>query len=98
VKPYPACPSRPQLDVLSEKLTVPGKKTVWWPWRKPAETPTWNEAFVARLILETADGDIKAHPEIKELADRIVGLAAAVDQSFSSTGIRVPLASEPTAC
>ena len=85
---YPACPARPQLEVISQKLTG-GKNSSSWPWYKWADTPTCDEAFVARLVLETAEGDIKAHPEICQLADRIVSLVSAVDEALGPTASNV---------
>jgi len=56
-----------------------GRKSVWWPCWQYVETRSWGPEFAARHIIESPSGDVESHPDMQDLARRIVQLAEAVE-------------------
>jgi hypothetical protein len=56
-----------------------GSSTYDWPWWKYAEPVDWSPEMLASLVLESPTGSIIDHPRIKDLIDRMIALAEAID-------------------
>ena len=77
-EPGLGCKARPRLADLGKKVSS-GRKSPWWAWWQHTDTRDWGPEFAARLVIESPTGEVDHHPEIQELARRIVQLAEAVE-------------------
>jgi hypothetical protein len=80
-----ACAARPAIERAVRKV-VGGSKTSWWPWWSHSSTRHWGPEFSAKLILHSPSGQVCDHPEIVELAERLVTLGECIDQALSKSG------------
>lgn len=77
-----ASPARKKLEDMTRSIPG-GKKTPYWPWMQEVAEPYWGPEFAARLIIESATGEVEAHPEVQELGRLFVEMAATVDRLLS---------------
>jgi hypothetical protein len=77
-RPQCVCMARPRL----ENLDVANFKRDPWGWWRLAETKDWDLQFVARILLEAPDADVRKHREIQELAATLAQLVQAVDRAL----------------
>jgi hypothetical protein len=75
------CEARPKLESLREKV-VGGRKDAWWPWWQFTAIKDWSPEFAARVVIESSKGEVGQHPDIQEVARRIVQLAEAVEEAL----------------
>lgn len=76
-----------QRYLIDEYLKSKGiweKKSDWWPTYKDlaGSYGNWNENFAARILMESPQGRIAEHKEIKELAERLISLIEYVDAAL----------------
>ncbi|VVT00558.1 PDDEXK-like family protein [Erythrobacter sp. EC-HK427] len=77
------CSSHPAISEAVREVEG-GSSSGWWPWWKWAEPLSWNAESLATLVLESPTGLVADHPRIKDLIDRMLALAQAIDETLKN--------------
>jgi hypothetical protein len=78
------CDARKQLDAAFALSDLrPPKSTAHWPWYDFCQTRTWGIEFSGKVLLESPNGVIADHPEIKAMIEKLVALARIADKAVS---------------
>ncbi len=76
------CVSRPAVE-QAMKAFGGGSKTNGWAWWSWCSALYWGPEFAAQTVLNSPTGKVGDHPEIAELTERMLALAAAVDAALT---------------
>lgn len=78
------CAVRPAIE-KAMKAFGGGSKTNHWAWWSWCSASYWGPEFSAQTVLHSPTGKVGDHPEITELTERMLALAAAVDVELAKS-------------